>query len=87
MIDGDHRLDAVLQAFVKNIVIEPEAFFIHIVHSVGTDAGPDNGHTEAFEAHLRKKSDIFLIVMVEVRCHVTGIVELRRDIAGGALGQ
>ena len=75
--DGDQRLDAVLMALVKNAVVEGKPRLVGPgVIAVGQDAGPRNGQPEALETHLRKQSDIFFIMVIQVNGLVAG-VEMR----------
>ena len=84
MIDSNDRFNSIFFAFIKYFVIEPETFFVDVIHSVRANAGPDDGHSETFESHFGKESDIFLVVMVEVRGYMTGIIQVRIDVAGSS---
>ena len=74
MAQGHQRLNAVLVALIKELLIEAQALFVGLrVIAVGQDAGPGNGHAVAAEAHLGKELDVLLEVVVHVNGFVGGV--------------
>ncbi|MPM40150.1 hypothetical protein SDC9_86789 [bioreactor metagenome] len=68
MKDSHNRFDAMLQAFVENIIIELQACFVRLcLVAVRENSCPGNRKTVAVEAHLRHQSDVFFVAVVEVR--------------------
>ena len=85
---GDHRLNTVVPAFVKDFVIEGQPFLIGFgIISVGKDSAPGNGKPQHLESHLRHQSNIFLIPVIKVDTHQFEIVGRRpfRERAGYAV--
>ena len=69
--DGHERLDTVLLALAEEILVELQALFVGLgLVAVGEDAGPADGQTVRFEAHLGEKRDVLLVVVV----HVDGLL-------------
>ena len=67
MAQRDERFDIVFSQFVKQVIIELQSFLVRfILIASGEDPGPGNRCTEALEAHFRKQSDVFLVMMIEV---------------------
>ena len=81
--DGYERFDAVALACLKNLAVEVDARLARVlVVSVGKDAAPLCGETEALEAHLAKEVDVLLKVMVEIDCLMAGIVRALAHAVG-----
>ena len=75
MRQGYQRFNAVVPAFVKDLIIKLQSFFIGLfVITVGIDPAPGNRQPEDAESHLRKQSDILLPVMIEIGPVPLGIV-------------
>ncbi len=71
----DHRLDAVLQALVKKIVIEFESRFVRLqLVAFREDTRPGDGGAEAFEPHLGKEFDVFFIAVIKVDGFVVWVI-------------
>ena len=71
---GHQRLNAVLVALIKELLIEAQALFVGLrIIAVGQDAGPGNGQAVAAEAHLGKELDVLLEVVVHVNGFVGGV--------------
>ena len=62
----NNRFDAVLQALVEQIVIEFQAGFVRLSSSPFGKIRVHDGGTEAFEPHLGKEFDVFLIAVVKI---------------------
>ena len=78
--DGDQRLDAVLLAAVKDLVIEFKALLVRLrLHAGGENAGPVDGGAEGLEAHLGEESNVLLVVVVEVDGLMAGIQPVGAD--------
>ena len=74
------RLNSIFMQFIKNILIKSQSCFIgHSVISIREDTCPTDAHPKAFKAHFSHQCNIFLIVMIEIRCTVTGIVCVRSN--------
>ncbi len=59
MVDGDQGLDAVFQALVHNVLIEPQPFLIRLrLGALGKNPGPADGEAVDLESHFRKQGDI-----------------------------
>ena len=71
----NNRFDAVLQAFVEQIVIEFQASLIRLpLVAFREDTRPGDGGTETFEPHLGKESDVFFITMVEINGFMVRVI-------------
>ena len=78
--DGNQRLDAVLLAAVKDLVIEFKALLVRLgLHTGGENAGPVDGGAEGLEAHLGEESNVLLVVVVEVDGLMAGIQPVGAD--------
>ena len=80
MANGDQRLDAVLLAAVKDLVIEFKALLVRLgLHAGGENAGPVDRGAEGLEAHLGEESNVLLVVVVEVDGLMAGIQPVGAD--------
>ncbi len=71
---GDHRLDAVFQQFVEQVVVKLQAGFVRRRFvAVREDARPGDRGAEAFEAHLGEQRHVLLIAAVEIHRFVVGV--------------
>ena len=87
MAEGDHRLDAILEQLVEQIVVELQAGLVGgFLVSLGKDAGPGNGGAEALEAHLGKQLDVVFVSVVKINGIVVGVAFAGQDAVGDAAG-
>lgn len=71
---GDHRLDAVFQQFVEQIVVKLQAGLVRRRFvAVREDARPGDRGAEAFEAHLGEQRHVLLIAAVEIHRFVVRV--------------
>jgi len=66
MIQGDDRLNAVLPAFVDDVMVVGDALRVLGAVAVRNNAGPGDREAELLETHLRHQRDVFLVVMIMV---------------------
>ena len=67
MADGHKRLNAVLLQFIQNLVVKFQPLLVgHKLISIRENARPAQRKAEHLKSHLRKKSDIFFIAMIEI---------------------
>ena len=75
MAQRDHGLDAVLQQFVKQIIIKLKSRLIGLrLISFGEDAAPGDRSPEALKAKFRKQLYILFVGVKKVNALVVGIV-------------
>ena len=87
MAQGDHRLDAVLEQFVKQIVVELQTGLVGLLLvPAGEDAAPRDGGAETLEAQFGKQLHIFLVGVVEVDALVVGVKFAGHNAIGDAAG-
>ena len=84
------RLNVVFEHFIKEVIIELQAFFIGLQFiSVGENSRPGNARAEALKAHFRQHGQIFFIMMIKINGFVIGVVFARqyaiRDFAWNAV--
>ena len=64
---SDNRLNTILEAFIKKVVIKLQAGFIRLPFiPFRENPGPGNRSPETLEAHLCKKSNISLVTMIKI---------------------
>ena len=63
---GNDGGNIVLQTFVDQIVIEIDSLLINLSGSFWKDAGPCDGKTVGFKAHLSHEGNVFLVVMIMI---------------------
>ena len=86
--EGDDRLDAVFEQFVKQVIVELQARFVRLLLvPAGKDAAPGNGGAEALEAQLGKQFHVLLVGMVKVDAGMVGVVFAGQDAIGDAAGR
>ena len=84
---GDHRLDAVLEQLVEQVIVELQACFVGFaLVAPGEDAAPGNGGAEALEAQLRKQLHVLFVGVVEVDALVVGVMFAGQHAVGDAAG-
>ena len=66
VIEGHQGLDALLDEVVNHLLIEGNAFGVHIPIPIGNDAGPGQGEPVRLQAQLFHQVNVFFPVMVEV---------------------
>ena len=67
VVEGDHGLDPVLMALVKDFIVEGQTLLVgQGVVAVGEDTAPGNAHAKDAEAHLAQKRNVLLVGVVEV---------------------
>ena len=72
---SDNRLNTILKAFIKKVVIKLQAGFIRLYFiSFRENPSPGNRSPETLEAHLRKKSNISLVTMIKINSFVIWVV-------------
>lgn len=83
MRQRDDGLDAVLAAFVEQIVIERQSFLVRrLFIAVRENARPGNRCPETLEAHFRHQGDVFFVVVIEVDRFMVGIAFSGDDPVG-----
>lgn len=71
---GDHRLDAVFQQLVEQIVVKLQAGLVwRCFVAVREDARPGDRGAEAFEAHLGEQRHVLFVAAVEVHRFMVGV--------------
>lgn len=72
LIVGDchKRLDSIFQAFIKQIIIKLQSFFVgRFLIALWKNPAPRNGGAEHPKSHLGKQLNILFITMVEINPH------------------
>ena len=87
----DHRLNAILQELIKQVIVKLKARLIGLrLVALGENAAPGDGCAEALETQLRKQFHILFIGMEKIDALVVGIVlaghHAVRDAAGHLVG-
>ncbi len=81
--EGNNRLDAVLQALIKQIVIKLQACLVGLLFvTFGENTCPGNGGAEAFKAQFREQLDIFFVTVIEIDGFMIGVVFARQHPVG-----
>ncbi|MPM91439.1 hypothetical protein SDC9_138568 [bioreactor metagenome] len=74
MRNSHQWLNAVLVAFVQNIVVELQAGLVGLVlHTGGEDAGPCNRKAEAPKPHFRHQCNVLFVMVVKVNGFMAGV--------------
>ena len=70
-----NRLNTILEAFIKKVVIKLQAGFVRF-HFIpfGENPRPGNGSPETLEAHLCKKSNIPLVTVIKINSLMIRII-------------
>ena len=72
---SDNRLNTILEAFVKKVIIKLQTSFIRLYFiSFRENPRPGNRSPETLEAHLCKKSNISLVTMIKINGLMVRIV-------------
>ena len=66
VVERDHRRDAVLQAFIDDVIVKLDAFFIRLAAALGQHARPRDGKAVRLQPHLAHERDVFLVAVVVV---------------------
>ena len=75
MQNGDQRLNAMSQHFIKHFIVERKTRLIWLsVISVLEDSCPGNGEPQYLETHFCKQGNVFFVVVIEISGHMAGIV-------------
>ena len=72
VVQRDERLDVVLVALGKQVVVELHTLGVDLAGAVGEDAAPGDGETDAVDAELFAQLQIDGILVVEVRSGIGG---------------
>ena len=86
--EGDDRLDAVFEQFVKQVIVELQARFVRLLLvPAGKNAAPGNGSAEALEAQLSEQFHVLFVGVVKVDAGMVGVVFAGQDAIGDAAGR
>ena len=73
VVEGHHRLDALLTEHVEDPAVMVQPGLIHPTSGAGEDPGPSNGETVGTHPHLLHQGDVFGVAMILV----TGLIPVR----------
>lgn len=78
MGNRNDRLDAMLEQFVEQVVVELQTRFVRLLFiPIGENPRPGNRGAQALEAHFREQSHVLLIAMIEVDRLMAWIIGIR----------
>ncbi len=72
VVQRDERLNVVLVALGKQVVVELDALGVNLAGAVGEDAAPGNGEADAVDAKLLAQLQVDGVLVVEVRSGIGG---------------
>lgn len=82
MVDGDERLDVLLQQVVDHIIVKLHALGVQGELAIRHDTAPRDGHAEVRQPHLFSQVNIFLVTMIRIIRDIAILVggDLPRDV-------